>query len=196
MTKMCAECASFVPNSRKNCWSKDCWCDKLNKWVAPESTKCYEEYNYFCEAYNRSSREIDNAIRGISDGCFIVTMTCELLGKEPEQDVCLQKFKNYKRNYLMKQEKLYDYLMLYEDLGPAIAHKIKSYGHGARASIIAKNLYYIYFAEIIKEIDEGNNLKAFKKYVDVVRTLSIACGFTVEKENKEKSPVKTIGTRI
>ena len=137
MAKMCAECASFLPDHRKNCWSKDCWCDKLDKWVDPESTECYREYNYFCEAYNRSSREIDNAIRGISDGCFIVTMACNLLGREPKSDKCLQTFTKFKRD-LIKEGKCTDFLILYESLGPAIAHRIRTQGESSTK--IAKNL--------------------------------------------------------
>ena len=190
----CVECTFLELDHKYNSYTNEYWCDNgyVKEWKKPDCRSC----DSFCEAYDRSASEIDNAIRGISDGCFRVTMTCELLGKSPTHDIYLQKFKEYKRNYLMKQEKLRKYLVLYEELGPAIAHKMKSYDHGARASIIARNLYYIYFPEIIKEIDEGNNTEAFRKYVDLVATLTKACEFKIEHKKEEQGPIKTLGSRI
>ena len=173
----CVDCCNLNLDCKKNDYTNEYLCDICTGYKAPDNQDCPLS-DGFTEAYNRSDEEKRRAL-GISDGCFIATMACNLLGKSPENDKYLQIFKDFKRNYLMKNEKFYDYLYLYEDLGPAIAHKIMA--QRERASRIAKSLYYIFFPEIIKEIKEGHNSEAFKKYVDIVKVLTKACNFTIER---------------
>ena len=179
----CVDCCNLDLCDKKESYINEYWCDKdyVEGWKNPNQTAC----DSFTEAYGRTDAEKERAIKGISDGCFIVTMVCNLLGKEPEHDSYLKTFKNFKRNYLMKQIELYDFLYLYESLGPAIAHKMKK--QGENASRMAKNLYYIYFPEIIKDINEEHNIEAFRKYVDLVKVLAKACNFTIERRNEQET---------
>ncbi len=190
----CVDCCNLNICSKRESYINEYWCDKnyMEGWKKPTQKACDE----FTEAYNRTTEEKNNAIKGISDGCFIVTMACELLGRSPAHDIYLQKFKEFKMNYLMKQKELRKYLVLYEKLGPSIAHRMKNYDHGARASIIARNLYNLFLPEVLEEIEKGNHEEAFKKYFDLVSVLAKGSGFKIEHKEKEQGPIKSLGTIV
>lgn len=191
----CVDCCHLDLCNKYNEYTNKYWCSEryMEDWRSPSQEAC----DSFTEAYSRTAEEKRRVLKDeISDGCFIVTMACELLGRSPAHDVCLQKFKEYKKNYLMKQKELKKYLSAYEELGPSIAHRMKNYDHGARASIIARNLYNLFLPEVLEEIEKGNHEEAFEKYFDLVSVLAKGCGFKIEYEKEEKGPVKTIGTIV
>ena len=176
----CVDCCNLDLCSKYNGYTNEYWCDKsyVEGWKKPTQRAC----DSFTEAYGRSSSEKDNAIRGISDGCFIVTMVYSMLGMDENRKKNLEEFKKYKRDYLMPQKKLYNYLLLYETLGVAIADRIRRQENRQQ---IAKNLDSIYFPEILKDIRAGKNAKAFKKYVNVVTVLAQGCNFDYKKFEPE-----------
>ncbi len=187
----CGECAFLELDHQYEACSNKFWCSNgyVNDWKSASGKAC----DSFCPAYSRTSGEIENAMRGISDGCFVVTMTCDLLGRQPLLDPVLKTFKDFKCNYLMKRPEFYRELLLYEDLGPAIAHKLQR-----QKDRSAKDLYK-FFSDIKNDIDAGKKELAYKKYKSIIVTLAEGFGFKIVKREElekleEQGPVKTIGT--
>ena len=195
--RTCVECAHLNLCSKYNEYTNkyDCTASYSRGWRYPTDSACDD----FCEAYYRTSEEKNRALKGISDGCFIVTAACDLLGISPEHDSILKTFKDFKRNYLMQRPELYRELVLYESLGPAIAHQMIR--QKDRATAMAKNLHDVYFPEIINNINEGMLTRdiqqrerklslAYGKYRTLVMVLAQACGFEiVRREDLEESMV-------
>lgn len=183
----CVDCCNLDLCRKYNDYTNEYWCDKsyVEGWKSPNQYAC----DSFTEDYYRSDAEKECALRGISDGCFVVTATCDLLGMQPSLNPILKAFKDFKRNYLMKSPKFYRELLLYEDLGPAIAHKLLR-----QKDRSAKDLYK-FFVDIKKDIDADKKELAYLKYKSVIMTLAEGFGFKiVKKENlEEKEKVKTIG---
>ena len=189
----CVDCCNLNICSKRESYINEYWCDKnyMEGWKKPTQKACDE----FTEAYNRTAEEKNNAINGISDGCFVVTMACDLLGRQPLLDPVLKTFKDFKCNYLMKRPEFYRELLLYEDLGPAIAHKLRK-----QKDRSAKDLYK-FFSDIKNDIDAGKKELAYKKYKSIIVTLAEGFGFKiVRREELEKSeeqgPVKSLGTIV
>ena len=95
----------------------------------------------------------------------------------------------------MKRPEFYRELLLYEDLGPAIAHKLRK-----QKDRSAKDLYK-FFSDIKNDIDAGKKELAYKKYKSIIVTLAEGFGFKiVRREELEKSeeqgPVKSLGTIV
>lgn len=184
----CVDCCNLNLDCKKNDYTNEYLCDICTGYKAPDNQDCPLS-DGFTEAYYRSDAEKERALRGISDGCFVVTATCDLLGMQPLLNPILKAFKDFKRNYLMKEPKFYRELLLYEDLGPAIAHKLLR-----QKDRSAKDLYK-FFVDIKKDIDADKKELAYLKYKSVIMTLAEGFGFKiVKKENlEEKEKVKTIG---
>ena len=60
-----------------------------------------------------------------SSGCFITTIVCDVLGNHDNCEL-LSTLRCFRDNVLQKDKKYYKYLMIYDNIGPVIADKIKS----------------------------------------------------------------------
>lgn len=93
-------------------FSGDYWCTKKDCRVDSDTYYQYcRDYNYdACPIYKHQE----------SSGCFITTIICNILRKK-DDDVILQTLRNFRDNYLQKNEEYYNILKEYDTIGPIIA---------------------------------------------------------------------------
>ena len=127
--------------------------------ISGKSETIPSSYDYYCKngGYKCPWYEKEYG----SSGCFITTITCNLLGKE-DNDPVMVSLRKFRDEILQKNDKYSDILKLYDSIGPVISSNI---------------MHDIYKEEVAKEIYE--KLKGFtsliesKKYDEAARNYVI-----------------------
>lgn len=130
------------------------------------------ECSRFCRAYSRDSGTIRNAIEysnshSSSSTCYLTTMLCNIL-KMPDNSPFLNKMRNFRDNYLQKNEKYKDIFVQYDIVGPMIAKKLDTDKNKIK---IAVTYFYTYIKVICKYLDNKEYDKAIKLYIDMTNSL-------------------------
>ena len=120
------------------------------EWIKTAYTKCYNEDN------------------DIKEGCFITTAVCDTFGK-PDDCYELTAFRNFRDNWLAKQEDGASLIQKYYAIAPAIVEKINSLPN-------ARAIYLTIWAEYLKPclayIEQKNYLACKQKYMQMVESLA------------------------
>lgn len=138
----------------------DYWCDKKDVRVYDDDYYKYcRDYNYSeCPIYKQSSS---------SGGCFITTITCNILGNEDNCKV-LSNIRFLREEILKKDEKYLEILMDYDYIGPLIACAID---RDSEKTEMAKKLYQDVLMPVSTFIEQKNYEKAITKYQTMVMAL-------------------------
>lgn len=94
-----------------------------------------------------------------SGPCFITTVTCNILGKD-DNDIVMQKLRNFRNEVLQRDEKYYDILKAYDTIGPIIASNLIN---DKEKEIFTKVLYSI-LEKVAILIDKKEYDLAIEKY--------------------------------
>ena len=136
-------------------------------------TKDYEKamswYEKARDAGNKAAQgRIDNLNKSKSSGgCFITTAVCDSFGK-PDDCHELTAFRNFRDNWLLNQQDGKILVAEYYAVAPKIVSKINLLKNSAD---IYKNIWNDYLLPCLKLIEEGENLKCKKVYIDMVNVL-------------------------
>ena len=148
-------------------------CEGLHQGGWFSSDKCYIESNK-CQdvlCYYEGSKAVPycykypsdcpryKALNGSSGGCFITTITCEILKKDDDDEV-MQKLRYFRDEVLQKEEDKYEILKMYDTIGPVLASNIL---YDKDREVLASFLYE-QLAKIAKLVDEKDYCKAITNY--------------------------------
>lgn len=123
-------------------------------------------YKVYCKDYNYSSCVVYRKENPVS-GCFITTVVCNILHKDDNEEL-LNNFRSFRDNVLQKNEKYFEYLQDYDNIGPVIADRL--YKDKDREKM-AKGLYDIALVKINNLIKDKKYDEACEKYH--IMTLSL-----------------------
>ena len=162
----CSECTYLKVNGE--CNNGKYWCETRLEWHYANEAECYR----FCKAYKRS----DEVARSYyeksensqsSGGCYLTTITCDILGL-PDNNIYLQTLRKFRKETLQKDDKYKDILVEYDIVGPIIASKLK---YEKENQLIAKNLLRMGIAKTVYHILNEEKLEAIKTYTDMTKLL-------------------------
>ena len=150
-------CKYYIKNGR--CFLYNYWGDK-NETKETQCKNCHS-YNYTeCPIYKHQE----------NSGCFITTVTCEILGF-PDQNPALNTLSCFINNVLQIDEKYEEILKFYDIIGPMIANYLRKEQSKELATIIYKH----YIEPISKLIEVGDYDSAIMKYQTLTLWLVAYC---------------------
>ena len=139
------------------CWKGglfggDYWCKKTDTRVDDNTYQKYcKNYNYDeCPVYKHNE----------SSGCFITTVTCEILGRQ-DDSVVMNDLRKFRDEVLHSDEKYNDILKEYDVIGPILADCIKI---DPQREIMADGLYNNALVPIHELVNNKEYDKAVEKY--------------------------------
>lgn len=138
----------------------DYWCDKKNERVSSDIYSRYcRDYSYGdCPIYKQSNS---------SGGCFITTITCNILGNEDNCKV-LNNIRFLREEVLKKDQKYLEILMDYDYVGPLIACSIE---HDSGKKEMATMLYDKVLSKVSTLIEKKEYQSAIEIYQKMVLSL-------------------------
>ena len=130
----------------------DYWCDK-KKCAVNEDI-----YYKYCRDYNYDECSIYK--QGSGSGCFITTVTCEILGNQDNAPI-MNNLRCFRDNVLQNDSKYYDILKEYDVIGPKLADCIRNDKDKEK---MALGLYQNVLVPVANLISEKEYDKAVEKY--------------------------------
>lgn len=189
--KNCADC-TFLDFGNEDCGKFKC----DNTW--------HLDYHYAnapaCDdevwAYNRDDSLKNDAInRSLSyqssSGCYLTTITCEILGLKDDNEF-LTTLRKFRKEKLQQNDKYKEILVEYDIVGPIIASKLKQ---EAKKDMIAKNLLNLGISKTCESINNGNELEAIRIYTTMTKLLIEAYNINilVTKEQLNNADINLSG---
>lgn len=162
----CSEC-TYLKLSSKDIYGKF-WCEKKLEWHLANEIECYR----FCKDYNRDHSVANCAYQysvehSRNSSCYLTTMLCSIL-KMNDNNPFLSTMRNFRNNYLSKNEKYKPILVEYDIIGPEIA---KNLNNDTLKYQIAANMFFKYIKPITKLIKSEKNEEAINQYINMTNTL-------------------------
>lgn len=152
-------------------------CNKTKKEVPSDI------YYSFCTGYNYDKCPEYQKGMSESGGCYLTTITCEILGKD-DNDYVLNSMRQFRDNIMSKDSKYYSILMDYDLIGPLIAYKMSNDENKEK---LAEGLYNNILIPIAKDLEKKSYVKAVKKYQTMTEELIKYYRFEeIYKKNQEK----------
>lgn len=142
--------------------------------VSGRSETIPSSYDYYCKNDGYHCPWYEQAY-GTSSGCFITTVTCNILGKE-DHDPVMDSLRSFRDNILQKSEEFDNVLKLYDRVGPIISFKLF---HDKDRNEKAAKLYNK-LSEFSDIINKGNCNEAAKKYI--LMTLRLVSEYSIQDE--------------
>ena len=107
----------------------------------------YDTYNKYCTSYSYDDCP-NYKYEKSSGGCYLTTITCNILGFE-DKNLYLQALRKLRKDYLQKNPKTLEILKLYDFVGPIIAQRIEK---DPNKKAIATEMFYGYIAPIVNKL--------------------------------------------
>lgn len=121
----------------------------------------YDQYgNLYCKNYYESCPRYQSINGYQSGGCFITTVTCEILDKK-DDDKVMNGLRKFRDDVLQKDEKYAEILQNYDVVGPIIANKLKEDENKEK---IAETVYESVLTPIAALVEDGEDEKAVEAY--------------------------------
>lgn len=95
-----------------------------------------------------------------SSGCFITTVTCEILGQQ-DNSLIMNHLRNFRDNVLQTNEKYYDILKEYDVIGPKLADCIRQ---DKDREVMANGLYKNVLVPVSQLVNDKDYDKAVETY--------------------------------
>ena len=127
--------------------------------VSGRSETIPSSYEYYCKN-NGYKCPWYEAAYGPSSGCFITTITCDILGKD-DKDYVLESLRKFRDNILQKKDEYEAVLKVYDKIGPVVACSL--FNDKDREEKAAK--LYSKLNEFVEVIDRGEYSKATRNYI-------------------------------
>lgn len=120
--------------------------------------------NHYVDNYCKYDYKVSNCpfykdYGPVSSSCFITTITCDILGKK-DNDIVMQKLRNFRDNILQKNEEYYEILKQYDVIGPIVVDNLMN---DSEKELFTPILYSI-LDRITKLIDEKDYESAVERY--------------------------------
>ena len=165
MANYCGEC-TYLDLNTGDIYGKF-YCEKHCERHLSTDINC----NRFCKAYSRDSYTIKNAYNFSNEknnsGCYITTIMCNILGM-PDNNPYLETIRNFRNNYLQKNNEYKALLVEYDIIGPKIAHALNNDPLKER---IAKNYFNAYINPITNLINSDLYIAAINIYKQMTNSL-------------------------
>lgn len=144
------------------------WCEKKYRKVTANSQEC----GNFCKAYDRASSTAESykkysETHQSSGGCFITTIISEILNLK-DSNIYLNSLRNFRDNYLQKNNQTIKILEEYDFIGPVVSNNIKN---DKNRNEIASSLFINYIIPITDYIYKNDYQDAIKMYTYMVKKL-------------------------
>jgi hypothetical protein len=141
----------------------DYYCTKV------EHTVPYDTYDRYCTSYSYDNCP-NYKYEKPSSGCYITTVTCDILGLE-DKNIYLQTFRKFRKDYLQKTPETLGILEEYDFVGPIIAQRIMNDENKQQlASELLKNYIHPIAKNLLFEFN-GNYDYAIKSYAQMTKEL-------------------------
>ena len=141
----------------------DYYCTKV------EHTVPYETYDRYCTSYSYSDCP-NYKYEKSSSGCYITTVTCDVLGLE-DKNIYLQTLRKFRKNYLQKIPKGLEILEAYDFVGPIIAERIMNDENKKQLAMHLLRDYIHPIAQNISMQFDGNYDFAINSYAQMTKEL-------------------------
>jgi hypothetical protein len=142
--------------------------------VSGKSEPIPSTYGYYCQNDGYHCPWYENAY-GSSGGCFITTVTCDILGKA-DHDPVMDSLRSFRDGVLQKAEEYDSVLKLYDKVGPVISFKL--FHDKDRDEKAAK--LYSKLEEFADIANKGNHNEAAKKYI--MMTLRLVAEYSMQDQ--------------
>lgn len=168
MAHTCSECTYLKAGGDWPDYNGKYWCESKGEKIYANMQECWN----YCNAYNRSD-SVARSYRKYSemhqsnDGCFITTITCEILGMD-DKNVFLNSLRAFRKNVLQKNKETLKILEEYDFIGPLIAKKLRNDKDRLK---IAENLFVNTIVPVCYNTDNGNYNNAIKLYLEMTKSL-------------------------
>ena len=141
----------------------DYYCTKV------EHTVPYETYDRYCTSYSYSDCP-NYKYEKPNSGCYITTVTCDILGLK-DKYIYLQTFRKFRKEYLQKTPSTLGILEEYDFVGPIIAERIMNDEDKQQLAIqLLKDYIHPIASNLITKFD-GNYDYAIKSYAHMTKEL-------------------------
>lgn len=149
-------------------FSGDYWCNKKDCRVDEDTYRRYcRDYNYDnCPIYKHTE----------SSGCFITTVTCQILGMADDCTL-MNNFRAFRKDILRNDEKYYNILKEYDVIGPKIADCLIN---DKDKEELAWSFYHSTILPVHEFINQKNYAAAVTLYGISTKTLVEYYGLTKE----------------
>lgn len=166
MDKICAKCTYLDINYGGDCYGKY-YCNKKYERHLATDTAC----SSYTKAYSRSSSTISNSIdfsnNKTSSNCYITTLLCGIL-KLSDSNYYINSLRNFRDNYLIKNNEYSKLLVEYDIVGPMICSKLLE---DKQNRIISARIFYNYISPIVSLIEDKMYNDAIIRYIMMVDKL-------------------------
>lgn len=168
MSDFCADCANLDRNDCK--WEDRYYCLQKKQRVKMNDKAC----NYFIHmsnmpGFNRS-------------GCYITTIICNILGYEDNCEV-LQLLRDFRDNYLKRNEEFFTMLYEYDKIGPIISDKLISDIDSKRIAMELLQNFIIPCAQNIKVNNYDEAIFIYKNMVNMLKVKYNLIGIKLKLTN-------------
>ena len=169
MAHTCSECTYLDLDKEYNYNDGRFWCETKLEWHYANESECWR----YCTAYSRSHsvsksyKEHSENCQSNSSGCYLTTITCEIMGLK-DDNYYLQTLRKFRKNVLQKDQKYKELLVEYDIVGPIIANKLKQ---ELNKDMIALNLLKLGISKTVYHILNDDNLSAIKTYSTMTELL-------------------------
>lgn len=168
MAHTCSECTYLKTDGNWPDIYGRYWCKKKDTEIMANSQEC----GSFCQAYSRSSSTAKSYYdyskdHQSSSGCFITTITCEILGMN-DNNQYLNSLRKFRNNILQKNKETIKILEEYDFIGPLIAEKLRNDPNRLK---IAQSLLVNTIIPVAYNTEMGNYNEAIKKYLEMTKSL-------------------------
>lgn len=188
----CSECTYLKIDGGHDEKDGKFWCESKGEWVYANQAECWN----YCTAYSRSSSVADSYSnysknkQSSSSGCYITTITCNILGMK-DDSYSLKKLRKFREEVLQKKEEYKKLLVEYDIVGPIIASKLSK--EKDDSLVIATNLYNFGICKVIDAINDKNELEAVRLYT--VMTQLLIDGYNIDRKPTEEEVKQAVITK-
>ena len=170
MDKICGSC-TYLDLSDGNCYGKYYCNKKWDRHLATD-TAC----GSYTKAYSRDRGTIENAIDFSkvknNSGCYITTMLCDIL-KLSDSNYYLNTLRNFRDNYLAKDNQYKELLVEYDIVGPQICHYLLV---DRQNKLIAAKMFFNYIKPVVSLINDKMYIDAINRYKMMIEALKCLYG--------------------
>ena len=129
----------------------------------------YDTYNRYCTSYSYSDCP-NYRYEEPSSGCYLTTVTCDILGL-PDNNIYLATLRKFRKDYLQKHPETLQILEQYDFIGPLLAKRIIN---DKNKKQLALYLFKEYISPIVEKIAfkfDGSYELEIKSYIQMTQML-------------------------
>jgi hypothetical protein len=159
-------------NDRNPYDKNEAYCTECKKYFNPNSNACSDHFLY------------NEYLNLEHSGCYITTAICEILEFD-DDNIYLNTLRNFRDNYMIKDENLKKILIQYDIIGPMISYNLENDNHKRTKSLM---LLELYIKPIVNHINNQQYVDAIIMYEKM--TNELLNGYNI-KQNEINDDVDT-----